>query len=92
MREWLTDLPREQRRLVGIEIKTVQMGWPIGMPVVRKLDIGLWEVCVDLGDTIARVLFTVVGSNMILLHGFIKKSQKTPMSDLATAKQRKARL
>ncbi|MCS3470647.1 phage-related protein [Pseudomonas sp. JUb42] len=92
MREWLTDLPREQRRLVGIEIKTVQMGWPIGMPVVRKLDIGLWEVRVDLGDTIARVLFTVVGSNMILLHGFIKKSQKTPMSDLATAKQRKARL
>lgn len=92
MREWLTDLPREQRRLVGIEIKTVQMGWPIGMSVVRKLDIGLWEVRVDLGDTIARVLFTVVGSNMILLHGFIKKSQKTPMSDLATAKQRKARL
>jgi phage-related protein len=92
VREWLTDLPREQRRLVGIEIKTVQMGWPIGMPVVRKLDIGLWEVRVDLGDTIARVLFTVVGSNMILLHGFIKKSQKTPMSDLATAKQRKARL
>ena len=92
MREWLTDLPREQRRLVGIEIKTVQMGWPIGMPVVRKLDIGLWEVRVDLSNTIARVLFTVVGSNMILLHGFIKKSQKTPMSDLATAKQRKARL
>jgi phage-related protein len=92
VREWLTDLPREQRRLVGIEIKTVQMGWPIGMSVVRKLDIGLWEVRVDLGDTIARVLFTVVGSNMILLHGFIKKSQKTPMSDLATAKQRKARL
>jgi phage-related protein len=85
-------LPREQRRLVGIEIKTVQMGWPIGMSVVRKLDIWLWEVRVDLGDTIARVLFTVVGSNMILLHGFIKKSQKTPMSDLATAKQRKARL
>lgn len=62
------------------------------MPVVRKLDIGLWEVRVDLGDTIARVLFTVAGPNMILLHGFIKKSQKTSMSDLATAKQRKARL
>lgn len=92
VREWLTDLPREHRRLVGIEIKTVQMGWPIGMPVVRKLDTGLWEVRIDLGDTIARVLFTIVGSDMILLHGFIKKSQKTPMSDLAAAKQRKARL
>ena len=92
VREWLTDLQREHRRMIGIDIKTVQLGWPIGMPVVRKLDTGLWEVRIDLGDTIARVLFTVVGSDMILLHGFIKKSQKTPASDMATAKQRKARL
>ena len=92
VREWLTDLPREHRRMIGTDIKTVQLGWPIGMPVVRKLDTGLWEVRIDLGDTIARVLFTVVGSDMILLHGFIKKSQKTPASDMATAKQRKARL
>ena len=92
IREWLTDLPREHRRMIGTDIKTVQLGWPIGMPVVRKLDTGLWEVRIDLGDTIARVLFTVVGSDMILLHGFIKKSQKTPASDMATAKQRKARL
>ena len=92
VREWLTDLSREHRRMIGTDIKTVQLGWPIGMPVVRKLDTGLWEVRIDLGDTIARVLFTVVGSDMILLHGFIKKSQKTPASDMATAKQRKARL
>ncbi len=57
--------------------KTVQLGWPIGMPVVRKLDAGLWEIRIDLGDTIARIIFfTVVGSDMVLLHGFIKKSQK----------------
>jgi hypothetical protein len=56
VREWLTDLPREHRRLIGTDIKTVQLGWPIGMPVVRKLDTGLWEVRIDLGDTIARVL------------------------------------
>lgn len=92
VREWLTDLPREHRRTVGVDIKTVQLGWPMGMPVVRKLDAGLWEVRIDLGDTIARVLFTVTGCDMILLHGFIKKSQKTPASDMATAKQRKARL
>ena len=92
VREWLTDLPREHRRLVGTDIKTVQLGWPIGMPVVRKLDKDLWEVRIDLGDTNARVLFTVVGSDMVLLHGFIKKSQKIPASDMATAKQRKARL
>lgn len=92
VREWLTDLPREHRRQVGTDIKTVQLGWPIGMPVVRKLDKELWEIRIDLGDTIARVLFTVIGSDMVLLHGFIKKSQKTPISDLATAKQRKSRL
>ncbi|MHC8393807.1 type II toxin-antitoxin system RelE/ParE family toxin [Pseudomonas sp. LB3P93] len=91
-REWLADLPRDHRRMVGTEIKTVQLGWPIGMPVVRKLEISLWEVRVNLGDTIARVFFTVTGSDMVLLHGFIKKSQKTPASDLATAKQRKAKL
>ncbi len=62
--------------MIGTDIKTVQIGWPIGMPVARKLDTGLWEVRIDLADTIARVLFTVVGSDMVLLHAFIKKSQK----------------
>ena len=92
VREWLVDLDRESRRIVGTAIKTVQIGWPIGMPVVRKLDNGLWEVRIELADTIARVIFTVVGNEMILLHGFIKKSQKTPAADMKTAKQRKARL
>ncbi|MGL6244996.1 type II toxin-antitoxin system RelE/ParE family toxin [Pseudomonas sp.] len=92
VREWLADLPRDHRRMVGTEIKTVQLGWPLDMPVVRKLEVGLWEVRVDLGDTIARVIFTVTGSDMVLLHAFIKKSQKTPAPDLATAKQRKAKL
>ena len=60
--------------------------------ITSQIDTGLWEVRIDLDDTIARILFTIVGSDMILLHGFIKKSQKTPASDMATAKQRKARL
>lgn len=92
VREWLTEIPRDHKRMIGTEIKTVQIGWPIGMPVVRKLDKGLWEVRVNLVDTIARVLFTVDGNVMVLLHGFIKKSQKTPASDLETARQRKATL
>lgn len=90
VREWLAQLPREHRRMIGSEIKTVQIGWPLGMPVVRKLERGLWEVRINLIDTIARVLFTVTEDRMILLHGFIKKSQKTPASDLETARQRKA--
>ncbi|MFJ4066023.1 type II toxin-antitoxin system RelE/ParE family toxin [Pseudomonas sp. NPDC089996] len=91
-RDWLTSLPREQKRLIGTQIKTVQIGWPIGMPLVRKLEKGLWETRINLDDTIARVLFTVAGSTMVLLHGFIKKSQKTPAFELDTARQRKAAL
>jgi phage-related protein len=92
VREWLAQLPRTHRQSIGIEIKSVQTGWPLGMPLVRKMERGLWEVRVDLGDTCARVLFTLVEGVMILLHGFIKKSQKTPQSDLETARQRMAKL
>lgn len=92
VREWLGTLSKEQRWSIGMEIKTVQMGWPLGMPLVRKLERDLWEVRVSLGDTIARILFTLVGNTMVLLHGFIKKSQKTPVVDMATARQRKSGL
>lgn len=92
VRDWLSELPRDARRLIGTDIKTVQLGWPIGMPAVRKLDSGLWEVRTMLRDGIARVIFTLVGSEMVLLHGFIKKSQKTPAVDMKTAKQCRAQL
>ncbi len=88
VREWLKSLPREERRIIGEDIKTVQFGWPLGMPLVRKLDKGLWEVRSRLPDRIARVIFTSSEGEMILLHGFIKKSRKTPKEDLALAKTR----
>ena len=88
------DLPREDRRPIGVELKTVEFGWPLGMPLVRKMDSGLWEVRVRLDRRIARILFTLFHSDdggetrMVLLHGFIKKSQKTPADDLFTARKR----
>ena len=88
MRDWLKALEREERKLIGEDIKTAQFGWPVGMPLIRKLDTGMWEVRSHLPDGIARTLFTVRGATMVLLHGFIKKSQKTPMTELATAKKR----
>jgi phage-related protein len=88
VREWLRSLPRHERRVIGEDIKTVQFGWPLGMPLVRKLDKSLWEVRSRLPDRIARVIFTTGESQMILLHGFIKKSQKTPQEDLELAKTR----
>lgn len=90
VREWLRGLPKEDRRTIGIDIKTVQFGWPLGMPLVRKLEPNLWEVRSRLDQRIARNLFTVLDSQMVLLHGFIKKSQKTPQRDLEIAKRRKA--
>lgn len=89
VREWLKDLPAADRKTIGDEIRTVQFGWPVGMPLVRKLESDLWEVRVRLEERIARVLFTVEKGEAVLLHGFIKKSQKTPAPDLKLAKDRK---
>ena len=88
VREWLKALPATERRTIGEDIKTVQFGWPLGMPLVRKLAKDLWEIRIHLADRIARVLFTVVSQTMILLHGFIKKSQATPADELDVAKRR----
>ena len=87
-REWLKDLHRDDKRQIGEDIKTAQLGWPLGMPLIRKIDKDLWEVRTRLTDGIARVFFTVDGEYMILLHGFIKKSQKTPQNELKTALSR----
>lgn len=82
------DLSFEDRRTIGVDIKTVQFGWPIGMPVVRKIEPDLWEVRSRIQNGIARTLFTVVGTDIVLLHGFVKKSQKIPKDDLQTAQAR----
>ena len=92
VREWLKSMSREDKKTIGEDIKTAQFGWPLGMPLIRKLERGLWEVRSNIHQGIARLLFTVDGNTMILLHGFIKKSQKTPLADLNTARRRLADL
>jgi phage-related protein len=67
----------------------VQYRWPVGMPLCRSLGDGLWEVRSDLpGNRIARVLFSVEQGKLLVLHGFIKKSQKTPDEDLTLTRKR----
>ena len=92
MREWLLDQKCEDRKAIGGDIKTAQYGWPLGMPLIRKLEPGLWEVRSDIDKGIARVIFTVEDDTMILLHGFVKKSAKMPPAELKTAKARLAQL
>jgi phage-related protein len=88
VRKWLKSLSPIQKKVLGEDIKTVQFGWPLGMPLVEKLKPFLWEVRSKIPDGIARVLFTVDGNMMILLHGFIKKSLKIPKNELKTALSR----
>lgn len=92
MRDWLLDLSGDDRREIGRDNKTTQYGWPLGMPLIRKIEPGLWEVRSHVSGGIARVMFAVEGDVMVLLHGFMKKSQKTPTADLKTAKTRLAEL
>lgn len=88
--EWIRSLPKADRQTIGTDLMKIQIGWPIGMPLVRKLEPDLWEMRSNLRDGIGRVLFTIEGKKMIVLHGFIKKTQKTPQAELQTARRRLA--
>jgi phage-related protein len=89
VREWLLSLSKEDRKTIGEDIKTVEYGFPVGMPVCRRLGSKLYEVRSNIsGKRIARIIFAVKASYMVLLHGFIKKTQKTPKSDIDLALKR----
>ena len=83
VREWLRGLRKTDKRVIGGDIKTVQYGWPIGMPVVRKLDAGLWEVRSRLDQRISRILFTVHSDTMVLLLSLIHISEPTRPAPLS---------
>lgn len=90
VREWLLDLSREQRHEVGKDLMAVEFSWPCGEPLCKSLSgyTGLREVRSDIRNGIARVFFYVDGSDMILLHAFVKKTQKTPDKELKLALKR----
>jgi phage-related protein len=90
VREWLKALGDEDRKIIGEDVKDVEFSWPIGMPLVRPLGKGLWEVRSDITQgRIARVLFCIQDGRLVLLHGFIKKTQKTPDADIDLATKRR---
>jgi len=88
VREFLKALPREDRQEVGADLYTLQSEWPIGMPLVRAMGKGLWELRSDLGERIARVLFCFHNQQIVVLHAFIKKTQATPARELDLAAKR----
>jgi phage-related protein len=93
VRDWLRALNAEDRKIVGLAIRRVEFGWPVGMPLCRALGRGIWEIRSDLtnGRTV-RVLFCVYEGEMMLLHLFMKKTQKTPNEDLDLAHSRMRKL
>jgi phage-related protein len=82
VRDWLKSLTLDEKKAIGADIMSVEFGWPIGMPTVKSLGGGLWETRTQLKQKEARVIFCIIHSKLILLHGFIKKTQKTPLKDL----------
>lgn len=89
VREWLSELPLDDRRTIGRDMMKVQFGWPIGLPLCRALGGGLWEVRSSLpSKREARVLFGFHDGELIALHAFIKKTQRAQPEDLALARQR----
>jgi phage-related protein len=91
VRDWLLSLSPEDRKAIGDDIRTVEFGWPVGMPLCRSIKgrKGLWEIRSNLsGGRITRIFFCAHDDNLVLLHGFIKKTQKTPDRDLKLAERR----
>ncbi len=88
--DWLKGLAASDRASIGQDLMRVQFRWPVGMPLCRPLGDGLWEVRSDCPDNrIARLLFSLVDGKIVVLHGFIKKTRKTPDDDLKLARRRK---
>jgi phage-related protein len=91
VRSWLKSLPIADRKAIGDDIQKAEFGWPIGMPLTRPLGDGLHEIRTTLsGNRIARVFFYISKpGHMVLLHGMIKKTRRTPVADLDLARRNK---
>ena len=87
VRQWLKNLPDEERKTIGVDILSVQYVWPVGKPLVDNLGDGVWEIRSRLPNRIARTLFAVIAEEIVMLHGFVKKQQRTPPEELALAKK-----
>ena len=90
VRDWLLELPTDEKKTIGADILAVQWAWPVGKPLVDSMGGGLWEVRSNLGDRIARVFFIIVAEEIILLHGIIKKSRTAPKQELNLARKRQS--
>jgi phage-related protein len=93
VRDWLKEMPQQERQAIGQDLMRAQWRWPAGMPLCRPMGSGLWEIRTDLATRqTARVLLCVYRDHLVAVHGFIKKTRTTPTEDLALARRRKKEL
>ena len=88
VKKWLHELSDKDRKTIGKHIRVLQIDWPVGSPLVKPLGKKLWELRISLDNRIARIIFIFNDGTIVLLHGFIKKTQKTPLNDLEVALKR----
>ena len=90
VREWILELDKEDRLIIGKDVQKAEFGWPIGLPSCRPMGGGIYEIRSSLtGNRIGRILFCIGKGEMVLLHGFVKKTQKTPQAELELALKRR---
>ena len=93
VREWLKKFASEVKKHIGAELMAIQLGWPVSPPLCKKIEGEIWELTTALDNIEYRILFAFHGtSNIVLLHSFIKKTQKTPKRDKELAQKRLAEL
>ena len=92
VRKWLRELSAKDRKIIGRDIRMVQIDWPVDGGLVKSLGNGLWEIRSKLDNRISRILFVFNGRTIVLLHGFIKKTQKTPKQEIELARKRAKKL
>ena len=91
VREWILELTDVDCLIIGEDIQKVEFGWPNGHPhCAPPPRDGLWAVRSSLeNNRIARVVFCTGDGHMVLLRGFIRKTQKTVRADVDLALKRK---
>lgn len=92
VKEWLKAFDKPDRAILGEDLMTVQFGFPMGLPLCRSLGQGLWEVRSSLtGNREARMIFyhDSEAEALVVLHGFLKKTQNAPKAEIDIALKRK---
>jgi phage-related protein len=90
--KFVRSLPPADRKVIGEDLKAVELGFPLGPPLCKSLGEGLWEVRSSLPSRReARMIFFHAGpeQTLVVVHAFMKKTQKTPDAELRLAAARK---